>query len=210
MRDAAPAGLRRPPGSDMGQSGLIRRSLTEFFRDLVRSALCTHAVHPSEPTEHYLVNLLERFAKPGADWDARPLALDYLESFHRPRPQRMATLRHVGDTALFLTGVFMDSLERRTVSAEYYMGLGRGAYHQLAGMAPADRAPRGGVFDEIAAGFPDFVRVLSEVRFEEMFRGDSQTVRVYTRWLHTRGRQDAQWLLRHGITPIDPGVRSRH
>lgn len=194
----------------MGQSGLIRRSLTEFFRDLVQGALHTHEVHPSEPTEHYLVNLLERFAKPAPGWEARPLALDYLESFHHPRPQRMAALRHVGDTALFLTGVFMDSLERRTVSAEYYIGLGRGAYHQLACLAPDEPAAGPGVFDEIAAGFPDFVRVLSEVRFDQMFPGDSQTVRVYTRWLRTRGRQDAQWLLRHGITPIDPGIRSRH
>lgn len=194
----------------MGQSGLIRRSLTEFFRDLVRDALATHAVQPSEPTEHYLVDLLERFATPRPDWEARPLALDYLESFHHPRPQRVAVLRRVGDTALFLTGVFMDSLERRTVSADYYIGLGRGAYQQLAGMTPGNSDRRGGVFDEIATGFLDFVRVLSEVRFDEMFAGDAHTVRVYTRWLRTRGRQDAEWLLRHGITPIDPGPRSRH
>lgn len=194
----------------MAQPGLIRGSLTEFFRDVLRGAMRTHEVRSSEPTEHYLVALLERFAKPAPDWDDRPLALHYLESFHQPRPRRLAALRHVGDTALFLSGVFMESLERRAVSTDYYMAIGRIAYHQLAGQAPADAAAAGNVFGEIAARFPDFVRVLSELSFEEMFRGDAQTVRVYTRWLRTRGRQDAQWLLRRGIVPFDPGLKSRH
>lgn len=194
----------------MTQSGLIRHTLTEFFRDVLRGAMRTHEVESSEPTEHYLVSLLERFAKPGADWDDRPLALAYLEACHHPRPQRLAALRHVGDTALFLSGVFMESLEHRAVSTDYYMQLGRIAYHQLAVHAPGVGATRGDVFGEIAERFPDFVRVLSELSFEEMFRGDAQTVRVYTRWLRTRGALDAQWLLRRGIVPYAPDVKSRH
>jgi hypothetical protein len=194
----------------MSQPHLIRRSLADFFRELVRGAMRVHEVESSEPTEHYLVSLLERFAKPVPGWDSRPLALEYLESQHTPRPHRCAKLKHVGDTALFLSGVFMEHLERRTVSTAYYMSLGRIAYHQLAGLAPTDTATRADVFAEIAARFPDFVRVLSEISFAELFPGDAQTVRIYTRWLRTRGLQDAQWLLRRGIVPYDPGVKSRH
>jgi hypothetical protein len=194
----------------MSQPRLIRRSLADFFRDLVRGAMRTHEVESSEPAEHYLVSLLERFAKPAPGWDSRPLALEYLESFDTPRPHRCAKLKHVGDTALFLSGVFMEHLERRAVSTSYYMSLGRIAYHQLAGLSPTDKPPRGDVFAEIAARFPDFVRVLSEISFAELFPGDAQTVRIYTRWLHTRGLHDAQWLLRQGIVPFDPGVKSRH
>jgi hypothetical protein len=90
------------------------------------------------------------------------------------------------------------------------MALGRVAYHQLAGLTPGAPTARGEVFAEIAARFPDFVRVLAEISFTELFPGDARTVRVYTRWLRTRGLQDAQWLLRHGIVPFDPAVRSRH
>ena len=194
----------------MAQSGLIRRSLGEFFRDLVRGAMRTHEVESSEPVEHYLVALLERFAKPVPDWNSRPLALEYLESFQSPRPHRCAKLKHVGDTALFLSGVFMEHLERQIVSTDYYMALGRVAYHQLAGLALSDAATRAEVFAEIALRFPDFVRVLSEINFVQSMAGDERTVQVYTRWLRTRGRQDAQWLLRQGIVPFDPGVKSRH
>src|SRR5579862_2807767 len=189
---------------------LIRRSLADFFRDSVRSAMRAHGGESSEPAEHYLVALLERFAKPVPGWDSRPLALEYLESFHSSRPHRCAKLKHVGDTALFLSGVFMEHLERGTVSTEYYMGLGRIAYHQLAGLEATGPATSADVFAEIALRFPDFVRVLSEVSFAELFPSDEHTVRVYTRWLRTRGRQDAQWLLRRGIVPFDPGLKSRH
>ena len=191
----------------MTQLGLIRRSLAEFFRDLVRGAMRTHEVESSEPAEHYLVSLLERFAKPAPGWDSRPLALEYLESLHSPRPHRCAKLKHVGDTSLFLSGVFMEHLERRAVSSSYYMSLGRVAYRQLASLAPSDAASRSEVFAEIAARFPDFVRVLSEISFAELFPGDAMTVRIYTRWLRTRGLQDAQWLLRQGIVPFDPGIK---
>jgi hypothetical protein len=194
----------------MSSPRLIRRSLADFFRDLVRGAMRTHEVESSEPAEHYLVTLLERFAKPASGWDSRPLALEYLESFHTPRPHRCAKLKHVGDTALFLSGVFMEHLERRLVSTDYYMSLGRIAYHQLAALAPTETAVRADVFAEIARRFPDFVRVLAEISFAELFPGNAQTVRVYTRWLRTRGLQDAQWLLRQGIVPYEPGVKSRH
>jgi hypothetical protein len=194
----------------MSQLGLIRRSLADFFRELVRGAMRTHEVESSEPAEHYLVALLEHFAKPGPGWDSRPLALEYLESLHTSRADRCVKLKHVGDTALFLSGVFMEHLERRPASTDYYMSLGRIAYHQLAGLAPTDTAARADVFAEIAARFPDFVRVLSEISFAELFPGDAQTVRVYTRWLRTRGLQDAQWLLRQGIVPFDPGLKSPH
>ena len=113
---------------------LIRRTLTEFFRDLLQGALRSQEVEPSENAEYYLVALLERFAHPEQKWDARPLALEYLESFHSPTPFRFAKLKHVGDTALFLSGIFMERLERQLVSTDYYTSLGRVAYGHLAAL----------------------------------------------------------------------------
>lgn len=194
----------------MPESQLIRRTLTDFFRDLLQGAMRTHRVESSEDSEFYLVKLLERFAHPHPEWNSRPLALEYLESFHSPLAHRCAKLRHVADTSLFLSGIFMESLERQIVSSGYYMALGRLAYQQLSNLFGAGHTARGNVFAELADRFPDFVRVLTEISFAELFRGEEQTIRVYTRWLRTRGSQDAEWLVRHGITPVDPGSTSRH
>ena len=194
----------------MGESPLIRRTLTDFFRDLLQGAMRAHNVESSEDSEFYLVTLLERFAHPEAGWASRPLALEYLESFHSPVAHRYSKLRHVGDTSLFLSGLFMESLERQIVPTSYYIALGRLAYQQLATLAGAPGAARSDVFAEMAARFPDFVRVLTEISFAELFRGETQLVRIYTRWLRTRGQEDAQWLVRHGLVPVDPGSKSRH
>jgi hypothetical protein len=123
---------------------------------------------------------------------------------------RYTKLRHVADTSLFLSGIFMENLERQIVPTSYYMALGRLAYQQLASIGVGGTGSRGDLFAELAQRFPDFVRVLTEISFEELFRGEKQLVRIYTRWLRTRGREDAQWLLRHGIAPVDPGSKSRH
>lgn len=187
-------------------SPVLRRTLTDFFRDLVQDAMQTQEVATSELTEHYLVSLLERFAHPDPDWNSRPLALDYLESFHEATATRCAKLRHVGDTSLFLSGIFMEHLERQLVSTDYYMSLGRVAYGHLAAASsgPSDLATD--VFGEMSVRFPDFVRVLAEISFEQIFRSDRQTVRIYTRWLHTRSARDAELLVRRGILAVDPGV----
>ena len=69
----------------------------------------------------------------------------------------------------------------------------------------------GDLFAELAERFPDFVRVLAEISFEDLFRGDAHTLRVYTRWMYTRSERDARWLLRHGIIPYAPQrVAGRH
>jgi len=187
------------------ESTLLRHSLGEFFRTLVQSAMRAQEVETSEHTEHYLVRLLERFAHPEPGWNERPLALEYLESFHDDRPARLAKLRRVGDTALFLSGVFMEHLERQLVSADYYISLGRVAYGHLAAAHENRAVPNTDVFGEMASRFPELAAVLSEIGFEQVARSDQSLVRVYTRWLHTRSRRDAQWLMRRGVLPVDPG-----
>jgi hypothetical protein len=194
----------------MSSRGLADRSLTEFFRELLRSAMHSQAVRSSEETEFYLVKLLEGFAHAESGWFDRPLALDYLESFHGPLPDRVGKLKRVGDTALFVSGVFMESLHRKLVSSDYYAQLGCAAYGHLAVMSSGVGAVRGGLFAELSDRFADFVRVLAEISFRDLFRGDIHTLRVYTRWMYTRSERDARWLLRHGIIPYLPDSRRRH
>ncbi len=185
---------------------ISRRPLTEFFRDLIQNAAQTQEVDLSEGAEHYLVRLLEHFARPSPDWNRRPLALEFLESFGVAESQRAGKLRQVGDTALFLSGIFMEYLENRIVSADYYISLGSSAYAHLATTSngPAARTRR--LFGEMADHFPELVRVLTDVSFETVFRGDRQTVRTYTRWLHTRSSRDAKWLMRRGVLPVAPSA----
>lgn len=184
-------------------------TLTGLFHHLVRSATQAQRVPVSEHTEFYLVHLLAAFARPpSADLLAPPLALDYLEALQLPASQRFAKLRRVADTALFVTGLFLDYLETTVVGARYYAALGRSAYARLS----ADE-PRGGMaasFAELSRRFEDFVRVLGEIGDAELFRSDRDTLRIYRRWLLTRGARDAELLMRRGVIPFAPSSDSRH
>ena len=193
----------------MSTSRLEIGSLTLLFRQLVRTAMAAQQVESSETTEFYLVQLLEGFARPGRGGLLdRPLALDYLEAFHLPASQRYEKLKRVADTALFITGIFVDSLERSVVGPDYYTSLGRNAYARLSAQPP--RASLAELFGELAGRFPEFVRVLTEISAQELFRRQEDTVRLYKRWLHTRGRREADLLVRRGIIPFAPPSTQRH
>jgi hypothetical protein len=197
-------------GELMNTQGLSKDNLTEFFRDLLQNAMRSQEVHSSEEMEFYLVKLLEAFAHADRGWFERPLALEYLESFHTPLSHRYGRLKRVGDTALFVSGVFVESLHRKLVSSDYYMQLGRTAYLQLSALSNGLSTVSGDLFAELAARFSDCVRVLAEISFERLFHGDPHTLRVYTRWMYTRSERDARWLLRHGIIPYAPPSRGGH
>ena len=194
----------------MNAGALLQHNLTEFFRELLQTAMRTQEVRSSEHTEFYLVKLLEAFAHPVEGCFDRPLALEYLESFHSPLPHRYGKLKRVGDTALFVSGLFMESLHRQLVSSDYYMQLGRTAYEHLSSLSNDVGAVPGDLFAELAERFSDFVRVLAEISFERLFQGDAHLLRVYTRWMYTRSDRDARWLLRHGVIAYAPAGGRQH
>jgi hypothetical protein len=184
-------------------------NLTALFHELVRTAMSAQQVASSETTEFYLVQLLEGFAKPDRrDLLDPPLGLDYLEALHLPTHQRVGKLRRVADTALFVSGVFFASLERRLVGAEYYAALGRTAYAHLS--SDAGRSALAEPFEELAGRFPQFVRVLAEISDQEIFRRQQDTLRLYKRWLHHRGEREADLLVRRGVIPVAPPQPFRH
>ena len=194
----------------MNGAPVVHRNLTEFFRDLLQGAMRSQEVRSSQDTEFYLVKLLEGFAHPDRDWFERPLALEYLESFHSPLLHRYGKLKRVADTALFVSGLFMESLHRKLTSSDYYMHLGRIAYGQLSTLSSGVGTISGDLFAELEERFADFVRVLAEISFQDLFRGDVHTLRVYTRWMYTRSERDARWLVRHGVIPYLPASNRRH
>ena len=176
-------------------------TLTAVFHDLVQEAMAQQQIASSETTECYLVHLLERFASPGRpDLLDPPLGIDYLRAFELPAAQRFETLRRVADTALFVTGVFVDCLDRGLVGPDYYTALGRNAYAHLS--TEMRRGGLGDSFVELADRFPEFVRVLGAISALELFRSEQDAVRLYKRWVQTCGRHEADLLVRRGLIPV--------
>lgn len=189
----------------------ILDSPTVFFRERLRKAFSHQRVEPSEAAEAYLVWLLERFLTVRGDLLASPLGLAYLEARQDVPAVRFAKLKSIADTALFVTGVFLESVEASSVGAGYYVSLGGTAYRDLATL-PRRRESRDAIrlFDELSTRFRDFVRVLGEIDLQDP-RGDNrETFKIYRRWLASQGARDAVRLMRRGIVPFVPRKHSLH
>lgn len=194
------------------RSGLIvETGLKEYFHDSLHSTLARQQVKSQPETVFYLVNLLVSFLHTHRLYESadegtafRPLALRYIESLQAPNAERREQrLRNLGDAALFVAGVFAESLNRKIVDVDYYASMGGAAYAQLAGSLRASRkgGSFSGVFEELAARFVDYADALGEVAEHSEVRRHQDVLRLYERWLKTGSRRAAQRLRALGIEP---------
>jgi hypothetical protein len=191
----------------MASGHIVATGPTEFFRDLVQSAMQAQNFEPAtEETEHYLVLLLERHVRGHRALLQKPLGVSYLEAVHTAPPESIHRFQTVGDTALFLVGIFTESFERSLVQPGYYIELGQMAYTRIADLS--NKSLRD-LFAALAEQFRALVGVLGEISARDLFGTDRDTLRIYRRWLVSRAPADADRLVRMGVIPGEPS-RSRH
>jgi hypothetical protein len=184
---------------------VLASSAHEYFREVVTDALSHRRTRVQEATEFYLVHLLARFLEreelfPEAgdgSAESEPLALVLLRALNESRPRRYQGLKRVGDTSLFLSGFFADSLARSPVDPGYYASLGGRAYDALA----SERGPAGSAetFGELAARFEEFADLFAEIAEMQDLRSNRGLVRLYERFLHTGSERVAQMLRDRGV-----------
>ena len=180
---------------------------TEFFRDLVRAAMQAQNFERStEETEHYLVQLLERHVRSHCELLQKPLGVSYLEAVQTSPPESIHRFQTVGDTALFLVGLFTESFERSLVQPGYYIELGQMAYSRIAEIGSKSLRD---LFATLARQFRALVAVLGEISARDLFGAERDTLRIYRRWLISRTPADADRLMRLGVIPAEPSG-SRH
>jgi hypothetical protein len=185
----------------------------EFFREQLGKAMEHQRVNTSAFTECYLVNLLAACvrgaATPAEDgYDETPLALLYARAAVAPRAERARLLKLLGDSALFVSGFFAESIEGRPVDLGYYRSMGGRAYSCLGQETPLPFGPD--VFSELARRFSQFADVLAEVSERSRLAHPASLVRLYERWLATGSRRAAILLGEQGVTPLLGSDSVRH
>ena len=185
----------------MAGSLIRNESPTEFFRELVESAMQNQHVSAHELTSFYVVNLLTAFVhcdrSPAGD-DDTPLGPRLALALQAAGIAQRDGLRKVGDVSLFVSGFFSDSLNRSLVDVDYYIHLGELAYRSLA--RHGDEA-LGDVFDELSGKFTTFVDVLGEVSERTALSSNLDVLRLYEKWLRTGSRRSGSLLASRGIVP---------
>ena len=194
---------------------------TEFFQQSVTNALSNQNTRASESTVYYIVNLLISFIRSDQLYELtpeglvlKPLVLFYADAAEAESiEQRNKALRRLGDVALFVAGMFSESLRRKPVDVGYYVGMGVSAYSHLSetlrgtvrGRAFAE------VFHELAGKFQEFVDVLAEVSESGQINSNCDIMRLYELWLQTGSKRAAKRLRALGIVPVrSSGRYDRH
>jgi hypothetical protein len=193
---------------------VLQSTVNEFFREVVSAAVRNQRVRTHDLAVGYLVDVLSAFAraeKLHGPHDDRPLTFLVGEALAAGPDERIGLLKKLGDICLYVSGFFADSLSRKLVDVDYYIGLGEGAYANVSGLL---RIRRGGeefadLFGELAAKFVRFVDVLAEVSEQGSFASNAGTLRLYEKWLRTSSDRLARELQERGVLPTD-AVKTKH
>ncbi len=204
-----------------GEQLITETSLQEYFQASISDALENQNVKAGAETIHYVVGLLTSFSRAEKLFERtpdgmtiRPLALLYAEAVEgNTTEERNRSLRRLGDVALFISGVFSQSLNRCVVDIDYYVSMGGSAYSYLSDtMRSTNRGKAmSGIYDELASKFVAFVDVLGEVSEGGSCNNDIDVLRQYEIWLRTGSTRAAERLREAGIQPsINASSRLRH
>ena len=136
---------------------IVKDTLEETFTDLIGTSLENEI---SPPAESYVIEVVASLSSGVHEMVTRGVFLNELlrEALDSNGLIRREYLRVTGDVALFVSGIFPDSLESRKTwfCLGDYIDIGQTAYSSI----QAD------VFDELSLKFPQVVDVLNTVSLE--------------------------------------------
>ena len=190
-----------------------------FFEDSLHEVSERQGVSASKPTLTYVAGMLTRFSRTERLVEKTPdgkripvLALLYAKANSASSSdERSETMQRLGDVALFLSGVFSESFNRKLVDVDYCISMGSAAYDYLS--EPVHTTPHNRsstpVFAELSRKFTNFVDVLNEICEQSAGRSNRDLMRLYEVWLRTRSPRAAQQLRALGVTVSESSSSNR-
>lgn len=194
-------------------------NLHEYFNDAIHDAISHQHINLNDETIVYIVNLLSYytfseniFDIEDGDRSSKPLAFIYKDAVDATSDkERNEHLRKLGDTALFTSGFFAASLERKAVGLDYFISMGGNAYGSLASSRPRTIPEKNlaEVFADLSEHFVSYVDVLTEVSESSELSNDKDVLGLYESWLNTGSDYAKQRLQENGILTF-PSSKREH
>lgn len=138
----------------------------EVWQALVQDAYEQTGRRLDESSESYLVFVLLRYQADGLLL-ARTQGMDWLLAMDLAGTARADALRDVGDRCLLVAGLFPGLAERRRVSVNYFIDIGRSAY---LGVADVTRQAYAALYAQLARSYGELVHTLNAVRLSQAHR----------------------------------------
>lgn len=156
--------------------------------------------------KHYLnsKNLFKPFQEDSAERPPQTLAEMYLIGMNAPAPKNKEFMKVLADRALYMSGFFGDSLQKKLIDVDYYMEMGSAAYTNLSRWTKDDQvASTYRIFSE---NFSEFVHVLNYVSEKSAIKGDQDILRLYERYVRTGSEIARERLNELGVVTLPADV----
>lgn len=184
----------------------ILASPKEFFISAVDQALESRKLKALPLAKSYLVNLLEHYviadnlyetAEESGRRSNGTLAEMYLKAGQSEPSVRIDILKRLGDTSLYISGFFGDSLKKKIVDIDYYAQMGGAAYGSLA--EEGSQNIYSPVFKDFSRRFLDYVDVLTYISQKSLIHSDEDLLRLYDRYMATGSKLAEEQLMEKGM-----------
>ncbi|MEM7403413.1 MAG: hypothetical protein AAF310_05350 [Myxococcota bacterium] len=141
-------------------------NMQEYFYTALQQAICNRRVAVSQEAQAYVVQLLCTFSRcecayAGTEYNEQFAAATLLQrAQNADAPEAMHTFKHVGDSCLYIAGLFEESLTRRGLTRSYYVDIGELAYYHLSALLSQKTASTAGLYQQLSRQFPQLVHAL--------------------------------------------------
>ncbi len=184
-----------------------------FFKESLSEALAERKIETYPIVESYLVDLLVHYLftenlfdeeRSSGRKSRETLAETMLKAASATPRVRFDLLKRLGDGALYVSGFFGDSLQRKVVDVDYYIDMGSTAYHSLSREIYEDTFAQ--LYKEIAYKFNAFVDVFALMSRKTM-RGEDSILRLMEVYAKTDSPLARERLAEFGLFPNQQSLK---
>jgi hypothetical protein len=188
---------------------------TEFFSDAVKDALKQRKISSSPLANEYLVKLLTHYIftdnlfdeTSGGKKTRSTLAELYLKAMNAEPSIRADLLKKLGDTSLYISGFFSESLNRKVVDLSYYVNMGETAFHSLS--TTVNEEAYSDLFKDFSKQFVKYMDVLNYISQQANLQNNSNLLKLYENYQKTGSDLIKETLIDSGFVDFDTNKKSQ-
>ncbi len=188
----------------------------DFFSEAVDDAFKQRKLPPTPLANEYLVKLLTHYIFADNLFDETSengkktrstLAELYLKAMNSEPSVRLDLLKKLGDTSLYITGFFSESLNKKIVDVSYYVNMGESAFSSLA--SSVNEEAYSSLYKDFSTQFIKYMEVLNCISKQTNLQKDSNLLKLYENYQKTGSDLMRDALIDSGFVDFDTNKKSK-
>jgi hypothetical protein len=187
----------------------------QHFNELLKEACDKLDFKIAAASQSYILNLLKfyidsrnlysPFIDETMEKPPETFAELYLTALNLESPKNKEYMKILADRALYLSGFFGESLQKKSVDIDYYMGIGASAYQNLATWTKEETTSI--IYSQFSNQFTRYVNLLSYMSDKSAIQSEQNILKLYERYVQTGSQAVREKLNALGLTTLP--VRSQ-